>query len=368
MDVLKQTIKESEMHTVNSTLVVDDEDMDFIWNTIQEQQIIFHPNIAPEGNIDYTKFFASKREKPFILFIDRNILSSLLKFCERGSLKNKGESQLVGLIMTWAQLNDIAISAGLAVMERASQLKSQKEGLIELQKFLEIFNAYPSQMWLEVAEGRRTQIPLLTYSQKPAQNISVDYANGGDHYDMAVASLLHAVQLYRNSTMDPVDKVREFFKWMCDHLLVSEYLLVYVTMLFTGQDGIKAPKHANTNDIEKIVAGCQNQAWDIAYLTNWSTLYSNTIKYDEEFLFATNDILLKRIFINTNAPDGFNRLLFAVFSQKDYNQLMDFIEHRMQNRVRPDFGENPHAYFQKLIEEEKQKLSASLDADAVATL
>lgn len=161
-------------------------------------------------------------------------------------------------------------------MERASQLQSQEEGLIELQKFLEVFDAYPGQMWLKIAEGQLTEIPPLTFSQKPAQNIDADYANGGDHYDMAVASLLHAVQLYRNTTMKPVDKVREFFEWMCNHLLISEYLLVYVTMLFTGQYGIRAPKHANTRDMEKIVVGCENQAWDIAYLTNWSTLYANT--------------------------------------------------------------------------------------------
>lgn len=342
---------------MNSFLIVDDEDMDSIWNTVQKQQIIFHPDIAPEGNFDYTKFFDSKGKKPFVLFIDRNILSSLLKFCEQGCLKNKGESQLIGLIMTWTELNDIAISAGLAVRERASQLQSQEEGLIELQKFLEIFDAYPGQMWLKVAEGQLTEIPPLTYSQKPAQNITVDYADGGDHYDMAVASLLHAVRLYRNQSMKPVDKVQDFFKWMCDHLLVSEYLLVYVIMLFTGQDGIKAPRHANTNDTKKIVAGCQNQAWDIAYLTNWSTLYSNTEKYDKEFLFATNDILLKRIFINKNGPNGLDGLLFEVFSRKDYNQLTDYIEKRMQNRVKPDFGDNPHAYFQKLIQEEIRQLS-----------
>lgn len=348
---------------MSSFLIVDNEDMDFIWNTVQEQQIIFHPDIASEGNFDYTKFFASKSKKPFILFIDRNILSSLLKFCENGSLKKKGESQLVGLIMTWAELNDIAISAGLAVMERASQLRSQEEGLIELQKFLEIFDAYPGQMWLKVAEGQLTEIPPLTYSLKPAQNISVDYSDGGDHYDMAFASLLHAVRLYRNPTIKPVDKVQMFFQWMYDHLLVSEYLLVYVTMLFTGQDGIKAPRHANSNDIEKIVAGCQNQAWDIAYLTNWSTLYANTEKYNEEFLFATNDILLKRIFINKNAPDGLNGLFFDVFTKKDYNRLMDYIEDKMLNRVKPNFGKDPHAYFKKLIEEEIRQLSALLGAD-----
>lgn len=350
---------------MNSFLIVDDEDMNFIWDTVQEQQIIFHPDIAPEGKFDYAKFFVSKSKKPFILFIDRNILSSLLKFCEKGSLKSKGESQLIGLVMAWAELNDIAISAGLAVRERASQLHSQEEGLVELQKFLEIFDTYPGQMWLQVAEGQRTEIPSITYSQKTAQNITVNYADSGDHYEMAVASLLHAVWLYRNPEMTPIDKVRDFFKWMCDHLLVSEYLLVYVAMLFTGQNSIKAPKHANTNDIEKIVAGCENQAWDIAYLTNWSTLYANTEKYDEEFLFATNDILLKRIFINKNAPDGLNGLLFDVFPKKDYNQLMDYIEERMQSRVKPDFGDDPHAYFQALIESEKQQLVAILGSDGI---
>lgn len=345
---------------MDSFLIVDDEDMNFIWNTIQEQQIIFHPDVAPEGKIDYAKFFASKRKKPFILFIDRNILSSLLKFCERGSLKNKGESQLIGLIMTWAEMNDIAISAGLAIQERASQLHSQEEGLIELQKFLEAFDSYPGQMWLRVAEGRLTEIPPITYSQKPAQNIIADYASGGDHYDMAVASLLHAVRLYRNTTMSPADKVREFFQWTYDHLLVGEYLLVYVAMLFTGQENIKAPKHANSDDLEKIISGCENQAWDIAYLTNWSTLYSNSEEYNEEFLFATNDILLKRIFINKNGPYGLNGLLFNIFPKKEYNQLMDFFEDRMQNRVKPDFGEDPQVYFQELIEEEKRQLSVSL--------
>ena len=342
---------------MNSFLIVDDEDIDFIWDTIQKQQMVFHPVIAPDGRFDYTKFFAFKEKKPFILFIDRNILSSLLTFCEKGCLKNKGEAQLIGLIMTWAEMNGIAISAGLAVRERASQLHSQEDGLIELQKFLEILDAYPGQMWLQIAEGQMTEIPPITYSQTPAQNRTVDYTDGGDHYDMAVASLLHLVRLYRNTTVKPVDKVREFFQWVYDHLLVSEYLLVYAAMLFTGQENIKAPKHANSSDLEKIVAGCENQAWDISYLTNWSTLYANTEKYDEEFLFATNDILLKRIFINGNGPYGLNGLFFEFFSKKEYNQLTDYIENMMRKRIKPDFGDDPHAYFQKIIEEEKQKLS-----------
>lgn len=215
---------------------------------------------------------------------------------------------------------------------------------------------YPGQIWLQVAEGHLTEIPPIKYSNKPAQNVTVNYSNCGDHYDMAVASLLHAVWLYRDQTKKPVEKVQDFIQWMYDYLLVSEYLLVYIIMLFTEQDHIKAPKHANSNYLEKIVAGCENQAWDITYLTNWSTLYSDAEKYPEEFLFATKDILLKRIFINCNTPYGANGLLFDVFHKKEYHQLMDYIEERVRNRIKPDFGENPHRYFQKLIEEEKRKL------------
>lgn len=345
---------------MGDVIIFNDESIDFIWNTIQNQQIIFHPEIAPEGKIKYDIFAATKRRKTLTLFVDRNILCSLLKFCEIGSLKNKGESQLIGVIMAWAIFNDMPISAGMAIKERAFQLRSQEKGLVELQKFLEIFEVYPGQMWLQVAEGQLAEIPPIKYSNTLAQNISVNYADGGDHYDMAVASLLHAVWLYRDQTKRPIEKVREFIQWMYDYLLVSEYLLVYVIMLFTGQDNIKAPKHANSNDLGKIVAGCKNQAWDIAYLTNWSTLYSDTDKCSEEFLFATNDILLKRIFVNCNTPFGVNGLLFNVFHKKEYNQLMDYIEDRVRNRIKPDFGGKPQVYFQELIEEEKRKIQTLL--------
>lgn len=345
---------------MNNFIIVDEEDINFIWDTIQGQQVIFHPTIAPNGFFDRDLFLESKKNKPFILFLDRNILISLLKFCENGSLKNKGESQLVGLIMAWAEINDIAISAGLAVKERATQLHSQESGLIELQKFQEVFSAYPGQLWLKVAEGQLTEIPRTKYSMTPATNITVDYSDGGDHYDMAVASLLHIVKLHLDKSITAVDKVKEFFQWMYDNLLICEYLLVYAAMLFTGQESIKAPKNANSNDLDKIVAGCENQAWDISYLTNWSTLYSNTDDYDEEFLFATNDILLKRIFINKNAPNGLNGLLFELFSRRDYDQLMDYIEEKMLNRIKPVFGDNPKEYFHEVINQEKEQLAYML--------
>ena len=92
--------------------------------------------------------------------------------------------------------------------------------------------------------------------------------------------------------------------------------------MFTGQDNIKAPKGANTNDINRIISGCENQAWDISYLSKWSTLYWDKEEYTEEFMFATNDILLKRIFINTHGPNSVNGLLYEAFSKKDYKHIL----------------------------------------------
>lgn len=345
-----------ENEYMNDFLIIDDEDMNFIWNTIQQLQVVFHPQIAPCGKIDMERFFEIKRNKSIVLFVDRNILSGLLNFCENGSLKDRGESQILGLLMTWSEMNDIAISVGFAIQERATQTKNQEEGLKELQKFLEIIETYPGQMWLKIAEGQVTQIPPISFSGKVDIDNMVNYSNGCDHYYMLVASMLHIVKLYRNQELRPADKVIDFLRWTYDNLLLSQYALVYAILLFTGQEYIKAPKGANTGDINRIIRGCENQAWDICYLSSWSTFYFDSENVSQEFMFATNDNLLKRIFINTHGTDGVNGLLFAVFSKKDYNKIYDYILKRQANRNRPDFGESPQSYFEKLIDEEKEQI------------
>lgn len=341
-------------------LHMTDEDLNFVFESIDELQIIFHPTIAPEGKINYKKLHEYQRKKPIILFWDRNILSSFLKLCQYGSLKSKGEAQIIGLLKVWATVNDVDISAGLAIKERASQTRSQVEGLLELQKFLDAFSAYPDQIWLYLACGRQFEIPPVNFSNKEAKNITVDYTDAGDHYDMALASLLYIVQLYRNKKMKAVDKLLDFFQWTYDHVLVGGYLWVYAALLFAEVENIKAPKHANSNDIAKIISGCENQAWDISYLSNWSTLYMNTEQYDQEFMFATNDVLLKRIFANYHGEYELNGLLHEIFPQKEYDRICDYLEENIRLRPIPKFGSNPKAYFQELIQKEKQKLADML--------
>lgn len=327
-----------------------------IWLTIQNHQIVFHPEISPMGIFDINKLFQCKNIKPIILFLDRNILSSLLKLCKQGFLKNKEEMQIVGLIMVWTMINDIPISSGFALQEHATKTGDQEQALIELQYFLDIFERYPFEIWLKVAKGELTKISPLKCKENISNCTTIDYSNGCDHYYITLASLLHSVVLYRNKNLTIAEKMMRFLEWTYDNVLVSEYIIVYVALYFSGQEKIKTPKGANSNDFSKIVSGCENQAWDISYLSNWSTYYTDTKNYKEEFLFATNDDLLKRIFINKNSFNSLSDLFDNIFSQKDYINLSNLITEKTKNRKDIYFGKNSSEYFKKLIDIEKQYL------------
>ena len=127
-------------------------------------------------------------------------------------------------------------------------------------------------------------------------------------------------------------------------------------MLFSNQEYIKPPKGANSSNFKIIWKGCYNQAWDITYLSNWSTLYWDESKTDEVFLFATADVMLKRIFINTHGND-YGDLVSVVFPKKQAGQILDFcMSNIVNNRMKPNFGNNPQEYFRNLITKEKQRI------------
>ena len=132
------------------------------------------------------------------------------------------------------------------------------------------------------------------------------------------------------------------------------------SFLYTVKDIYEEYMGNHNSKVTSIILGCENQAWDISYLSNWSTIYGSKEAYSKEFMFATNDYHLKRIFINTHGPNGVNGLLYEVFSKKDYNKILDYIEERMENRVKPDFGKDPQSYFKKLIKKEKEELMKTL--------
>lgn len=171
-------------------------------------------------------------------------------------------------------------------MENASRYNDSCNAKIELNNFNDIFDFYPPQIWLNLARGTIDQIPKCNFFNIPYEN-SITYHDTNDHFLMNYASMLHLVNIYRDSDMAPLEKLLEVLSWNFDNLLISQYINRYLVMLFSNQNGIKAPKHTNSDLLERIEKGCMNQAWDLTYLTCWSTLYWNESKTHEVFLFAT---------------------------------------------------------------------------------
>lgn len=345
-----------------SFMYLDGEEYEFIWGTISKLQIIFHPRYSPDGQLDHKALIQNKHRYNYIIILDRNMLSSLLHLCKEGSLKDKNEMRLIALLMTWALINNFPISAGLAIKEFANKTLSQDNALQELRMFKGLSEYYPSMIWLRLAEGEIDSIPPYTGELENFET-DISYLENDDHLLMHISEMLHIVYLYRQKNMSAIEKIEAYLKWNYKNLLICESTLTYMLLLFTNQDGIKAPRGAMTNDYDKILAGCKNQAWDLNYLSTWSIFHHNEpTKNNEIFLFATNDVMLKKIFINTYSLDGLAGLIHAVLSTKDEKRVCDLIGQKSGiNRIKPDFGNSTHEYFNNLILKEEKLLSSLLD-------
>lgn len=343
-----------------SFIILEDDEPEIIWEAINNTQIVFHPKYSPNGSINYSEFQNLKREKEVIVFLDRNLFSSLMSLTKHGDLKSTKEKTMVALLMSWSQMNHLSISAGLAIMENASKYTESHDAKIELGNFNNIFDFYPTQMWLNLALGKIEHIPKCGFSNTPYEN-SVTYHESDDHFLMNFAAMLRLVRIYRDSEMGSVDKLLEFLNWYFDNLLISQYLNTYLVLLFSNQDGIKAPKYVNSSLFERIEKGCINQSWDLTYLSNWSIFYTKEHRMNDVFLFATEDIMLKHIFINTNNGGHLFNLINSIFSKRDAAKIIQFYTEKTTNRIKPDFGENPTQYFKALIEQEKNYLRQLID-------
>lgn len=338
-------------------LVTDSENIDYIGRNVDKLQMIFHPEISPTGKIDYSLFWKEKAAKPYMLIIDRNIFSSLIKLCSEGTLTDRKELLQIAFLMVWSRINDVPISSGGAVMEYATSEKSQNIALEEIGKFRKIIDYYPTQMWFELALGLSESIPVCDFSNTEAFDITAQYAEGSDDFLMALVYTVQIVLLYRDNSLTGNEKLLKLFEWVYDNVFVSEDILTYAVLLFTNQSDIKAPKNANSNQYDKVIRGCKNQAWDLAYLMTCGRLHYHKDSYDEDFIFATGDYLLKRILINRYGPNGLMGLMYTVLNRRDFDRIVNYIEDKRKKRAVPEFDV---AYYNRLLEEEKMELKSKI--------
>lgn len=340
----------------NDFLIMEDEEPQYIWDFIQSRQMVFHPTLSPEGQWDYSSFFQYKLDHSFSLILDRNLYSYLLQFCSTGELADQETRQRIGALMAWAAMNDVSFCAILAAEERASQSGTTSHANLELEQFDRIFEIYPSQLWLRVAENEIVSIPKLNGEHiSEVTSLQDDYSS--EYYDMLYASVLHILYLVKCIDLSPREKIISFFEWTYDNILLCQYAAVYAILLFTQQKGVKPPKHSGSKNFSDVLKGCKNQAWDLTYPSIQSVLLSSN-DIQSEFLFATNDQQLKNIYINAHGPHGINGLLFAAFSKPDYKRITDYLIPRIEKRQaeQKDNQRFSRAYLSQLILREEALL------------
>lgn len=288
------------------------------------QQIIFHPYISPNGKPDFTNYLG----RQYVLILDRNILTKLIELCSSGCLKDTYIMRLIGSLMFWALANNIRVTAGLALNEYANNKNNNIDATREIYIFKKIFDFYDPKLWLELAIKNRKEIPKIEFNSK-LENYNFNIKS--DHYKMHYAEMLHAMSLCFQNNLSIEEKIIIFLQWNKDNLLFCQYTIVYIVLLFSNK--IKQYEELSSQTFESLAKKCSNQAWDLTYLSIWSTLYWNENDGNISYLFSTMDKDLKKIFSYTH--DVTKNIFIVclgkhkgVIVQKKYEEIIN-------NRIKP---------------------------------
>ncbi|WP_332275023.1 hypothetical protein [Bacillus velezensis] len=304
---------------------------------IIEKNLILHPIISSNGTPDFSKHICKK----YILIIDRNIMTKIIELCRTGTLKDKNILKVVSSLLFWSLFNDIALTGGLALNEYANTKKDNNEASAENNIFLKMFSQYPTKTWLDLFERKITSVPIINILSN--KDYEFDVKSG--HQQMHLAEVLHIFYLYVNQELTVTEKMIELLKWIDKNILFCAYTIVYAALLFSKQ--IKQPKIQEFNSTENILRKSSNQAWDLTYLSFWSTLYWNENKGDTIHLFATMDKDLKKVFMNTHNTDS--NLFVRCFGEKEGKRINIEYERILSNRQKPIITDE---IISKLVEKE----------------
>ena len=267
---------------------IEENQIKLITEFLIKQQVIFHPHISPNGRPDFSRYLG----RQYVLLIDRNILTKLIELCTNGVLKDKHQMKVISSLMLWVIFNNIEVTAGLALNEYANHKNNNIDAIRENCMFKRIFDFYDPGLWLELALEIRKEIPRIEVNNK-LENYNFNIKS--DHYIMHYAEMLHAMSLCLQNNLSIKEKIISFLQWNKDNLLFCQYTIGYMLLLFSNKT--KQYKDILPPTFEGLLNRCSNQAWDLTYLSVWSTLYWSENDGNTSFLFSTMDKDLKKIFI-----------------------------------------------------------------------
>ncbi len=307
-----------------------------------ERKIIFHPIISQDGCPDFTD------REGFLntLIIDRNIMTKIVEFCRTGLLKDPIYRKVISALIIWARFNDISISCGLAQIEYANTVNSSHMASSENEIFLNMMEHISPKIWLDVFEDKQQTINPIKCNNENSYNFLIE----DQHYKMHLVEIIHLYCLYLDTTISEKEKMIRFIRWIDENLLFCSYTITYACMLFTTN--VKKPKFSKSCDYKSIEKASSNQAWDLTYLSLWSTLYWEEADEGKTYLFATMDKDIKKVFFNTH--DVSSKLFIRFFGSDNGGDIDKCYNEIRKNRTKPVISDE---LIEKLLEIEKKRLS-----------
>lgn len=320
-----------------SFLYFEDDELDILYQAINNQQICFHPTYAPEGKFSVKATFELQSgDKEITVIADKNLVSPICEIAKNGTLSDKHRLQKVALFVTWTKYLNARLTCGIGLLENDTAGLSTATGEENRLQFLHGVDNIPAVIWKDIAFGYRDAVPeVFLYIGTVTNNQSY---NLEDHLlllsnEVAIAKI---VEFIRTPNMQPIDKFISFMNWYTDHLDIAESIMVYAAMVFASISNVSPPKKAQSKSFDEVQKGIKNQAWDITYITTWSMLYYNETQGTCNML-ATDDITQKIIIVNVLPPGQCAETIDAIFTTNaQRKKLKELAEAKLgKARIRP---------------------------------
>ena len=320
-----------------SYLYFEDDELEILYQAINNQQICFHPTYAPEGNFTVkASFELQSGDKDITVIADKNLVSPICEVAKNGTLSDKHRLQKVALFVTWTKYLNARLTCGIGLLENDTAGLSTATGEENRLQFLHGVDNIPAVIWKDIAFGYRDTVPeVFLYNGTVTKNQSY---NLEDHLLLLSneAAIAKIVEFIRTPSIQPIDKFISFMNWYTDHLDIAESIMVYAAMVFASIQNVSPPKKAQSKSFDEVQKGVKNQAWDITSITTRSLLYYNETQ-ESCNMFATDDITQKIIIVNVLPPGQCAEAIGAIFTTKAHRKkIKELAEKKLgAARVRP---------------------------------
>lgn len=336
-------------------ILLEDNELQDIFDIVNNFQIIFHPYYFKEGKFEHYKEFLEDTNNKVII-LDRNMTSMIFDYFSKGKLNSDIDMIMILSFLLFCNINKLQYSIGFAMCEYAD-FQENDIAIKQLNKILTYLSVVPSMVLKNKLQTRDFEFKLIDIPDRFQRH--ANYKQKSNIYLLNYCSVLKIAEIFLTD-LSSKDKILIYLDWYYDHLQISKYAITYAILLFTNYMTIRAPKNIKSKNYEKIIRGCKNQAWDIQYLSSLDNIQHNL---EGEYFFATNDNNLKLIFIACNYfENAWVDLIKDRMSKKDRNEIFNLIESKSKNRVKPECSQEILAKLSKALEENiKNKVDNSID-------